>query len=144
MIMQNKAEISELQWRDLSAENVYHIAHLEDEARSEPLSSLSNMELRALSWLNDQAIINMRQREPTENFQQWLELQLITTGATARGIAEAARIRECDFSKLRHTPGRRPIARTIGRIANALADAQGLTEDERLALIEDASQFRFR
>lgn len=131
---------------DLSADDVYHIAHLENEARdamaiklasvafadnpterrAEAESILANHEKRAQSWFEDQALIRGMVPETAElsDFSIWLQEQFEQhPEVLAKDIAKAAGFSPGYLSGLRNGKKQNPSEDIIDRIKQAFESA---------------------
>lgn len=146
-------------WRDLEAEEVYHVAHEENELRNQVAGLLgqaafasniqarvedaqtlmANHETRAASWLADQAMIRGRTVARMQaNFGAWLDERIREKGLTYRGLSEIVGGASIGYlhalRKGRYTATRAKVV----QIATGIADSRELEGKERKTFINDA------
>ncbi len=120
--MSNGENGETLAFRDLSAEEVYHLAHLENDTRSQAAKSMgdaafgtakdikergdqageliANQNERDYEWLADLAAVRgvLPEIPIKENPALWLRIQLRRTGATNRQVAKELGVSEGHMS----------------------------------------------
>lgn len=144
--MEEFAPKAVLHWRDLSADEVYYIAHLENEARdamatklasiafsnnptgqhAEAKSIFTNHEARAQSWFKDQSSIRGMLPETAElsDFSVWLQVQFEQRpDVFAKDIAKLAGFSPGYLSALRNGKKQNPSEDVIDRIKQAFKAA---------------------
>jgi hypothetical protein len=160
----------EFQWRDLSTDEVYFVAHMENEARdqaasmlarlaftNDPISNiegaktlLQNADARAESWLIDQAALKngelpklqfMDEADEPETLQGWLRNQQHTLQLSGRDLARAAGVNATWLSSVKSTEGRSVSLKSMQKLASAIADARGLDGETRDDFIANALKF---
>lgn len=158
-----------LDWHDLSADEVYHIACLENEARDSAnamlgklaidptvredaaLTILFNDDRRAASWLADQAAIrglltpeqhrSNRQVPNTPHISEWLAEQYSLCDTGLNKIAALAGVSPGYLSKLGNAHRSNPSPNVARQLAIAFAKARKLSEAETAALVIQVSNY---